>query len=256
MKSVFLLFIMTLSFAGHAQVDTLDYSEEEDSIVIINKDPVIIKRNIYLKSEETTKRIKKGIAVYAIPLSYFSYYNACAECMSYLSLVKSTTHPAFSYSLGADFHLQKKNIFLETGLSYTNFREKFNYTFSDTTYKSINQFGYLNLKLNSGYALNIGKMKLLVSGGIIRGSLLNWKGTGISKSDSSLVGNLKSVRSYRNVVYSLSAEVKVIYKVSDYLSGFAGPYYQGDICSVTERKENIVQQRNSIGVKMGLIAWF
>jgi hypothetical protein len=222
-----------------------------DTIIIIQKPPVVVRKLLYI--EEEVKPSHKFIEFFVNPFDNFNYYDVCKDCQKYLVKLKEVTKPTFGYSAGTNFIFMKKHLFTGLGVTYTNVRETFNYPGIN---KSTNSFKYLDLQISGGYRMNSKRLSVVITGGGIISSMLSLKGKTISEDDTISCVDIKSQQQFKKTSYSLTLSLKVIYELGYKVSIVVEPFYRGNISSLTKREELYIVQRNFFGSKVGLMYAF
>jgi len=252
---LFTIFFIFLTSICNAQIisDTLEDVEEVDTVVIY-KEPVIIKKEIYISSPQ--KSFSKYINVFIASMYNFNYFKVCTSCAGFKDNMNNATSQRLNYSFGAGLYFNKRKLLYSLGITYTIMKEHFNPIRSGDSISTINKFQYLDLDFSLGYKLHRNKMMYVISVGGIASYLLNTNGKTFSETIDSSVVNLKSVTRFRSVSFSAMVGIKFIYKLNERVNMYTEPFYRGNILSITRPNSIYVQYRNLAGLRFGLFYSF
>lgn len=243
-----------LNLSSYSQDLNEDSLFHEPDTIIIYKDPVIIKKTFYIKPQKALEKKLKilNIEIAAGPLINFNYNAYCPSYSDYFNAVTKSTVALPGYTFNSKVGYLSNHIYFYSGLSFNVFREKFRpVTLSRPATNNI--FSYLCFDLGLGYRIKKGKLSYLLTGGGILGKLISVKGETLTEHSPYQVSELTKVRKYYHSTISLTASIKILYHLKERPALVFEPFYIGDIRSIIKNPEPFITQRNSAGIKVGII---
>jgi hypothetical protein len=257
---IFYIFLLFLPFQNvfaqeNSSEEEGEATKEKIDTVVIYKEPVVVRKEVYVNPSEGAKAdsgFEKGAEIFIMPLKNFNYYANCPLAREYFSKFDQSVSPVVSFSFGGRFYLLKKWLYLSSDLSYTTMRERFAFKSSSEQFDVINTLAYGEASLSAGYAKKSRNFLFILSSGGMLSKMLAYKGKILSyESKGNSVEDLQK-RIYNDYIFSIIAAFKVAYNMSGMTRLFVEPSYRGDLTSVVSRPGPYVQQRNSVGVRLGL----
>jgi hypothetical protein len=249
------IFSLTLTFSTMSVAqDTLDLQNHQLEIdtVVIYKDPLVLRKTVYVKVKRKEK--ESWLEVNVSPFYTINRYEACPGWESYLENLENTTSSSPGYSLSANYIFFYNDFLASIGIGYTSFKESFTFTSSTQGFSLKNSFNYLNIPISLGYrVMNKTNYQAIVSGGIVAGKLLSVKGKTISEEENSVVKEIKEVRNYKSTNFEALIKCKILYLLSNTFYIGAEPYCRADLNTITENLEPFVHNRINIGMNASLI---
>jgi hypothetical protein len=244
----FLLFLISTS--GLSQnIDSAAVDEGYTDTIVINKDPYILKKTIYVNTSKV-KKVKAYFEIFFLPLyNNYNYFKVCQDCKDYLANLKQAQSKALSYSLGLNFIYSYKSFTIIPGLSFTTIREHFNFN----GIKAINSFNYLESSLMLGFKINRKKVCVipLIGPGISLQKSL--RGKTISEQNYSEVVDIQNMNRFSRFSYTMDGGVKIIFNPANKFTYSIEPFYRWNLKTITRSNMIYVEQRNFIGLRFGII---
>ncbi|HSZ24368.1 MAG TPA: hypothetical protein VK766_01545 [Cytophagaceae bacterium] len=245
------LFLLT-SFV-YGQNDSLRTSEE-DSIIYIEKAPLIIKKTIEIVQSSSEKKWQLFLIGYTTG-SFFkdSYITTSTGDQTYTNTIKTSLKGDFSFRWGGEliFIRNRKN---SIGLQYDfgKMNQKFNYSFSNQTINCDSYINHYYILFKLGKVIPISKkISFHPKLGI---------GTAILYQQGGLIPTLSS-SSYYDALYSsyiktkeftpmIELETSFLYRLSDYFSLGVSPYINGNIFTYTIANSPFNIYRKNYGARL------
>lgn len=234
---------------------------QDDSIVIIKKDPVIINRPVHVIQykpfafEEKKFYLQLGGGVF----THFDHYTICENCKDYVNEVKGNTDAGLDYNGFVRFIYSPKRLSIGLELSYTTFQDRYRHTLANGTETSFkNTYAYGDFGLSGGYWLlpKTKKIALLALSSIHRSQKISAQGTTLKEDDILQLTDLNTERTLNSSIYYLSIGFQAYFKISEQLRLGLEPFYRFDLSSVTDRNEPFTLQRNVLGTKLMVVKGF
>ncbi len=150
------------------QVDKSNSGDFKYDTIINSNGDTIIEQIVYeydtiavpgdtIKHQDTlvitvydTTKTEYSVGLYYAPSYFYNRYSASIP--ENLKLMEDTYSPEWNYSFGGYFGVKRKNWTLQTGISYSRYKERFNYTTYDISIDSIDVLIYDTL--DSYYVVN------------------------------------------------------------------------------------------------------
>ncbi len=252
-----IVFITGFCCTGIAQVVPDSLLAPADTIVIYNE-PVIIRKSIYIpppKAERKDKKIflQAGMAAfYNIPK-----YSSCDCYANYFDLYKKSTKSSLSYDFQGSITYLFKRLYTDLGVGYTMHRTSFQHNIVDSADNrtSHNSYNYLNVFANVGYRIRKNKFSFIPTTGIYFNNMISIKGESIQMLPDSTfkISDIGEAIYLRKNIFSVSGSIKILYQLSYRLHILAEPFYRYEISSATEIPGLFYEQKNSMGLRVGLL---
>ncbi len=237
------------------------------------------------------------------------------ENEQYITEYNNALSPALSHSFGINTNFEYKNLIIQSGIYYHQFKENFKYnepvllvdtinyyetyytyepvvdttyildldewlnnnnvvyieyidtnivktpnqrqlTEYDTTYTSKqiiakNKYTYVEIPLTVGYQFKNDKLTIAPKMGLITGLYINSSGKILNNSyqTSDLAYNKQE---YIKAHFSAYSSIEIRYKLNDFFSVIADPYYRKSLNSIFNKTNNISYKFGSYGLKLGI----
>jgi len=258
MKKSYLIFcffyFISQSAISQKGLDSLDINLEQDSIVYIEKAPVIIQRTI---EEEEVVFNNWYVDVSVGSFMHSNYHSICSNFNAYKSAMNHQFKPILGNGLGLNimYRPERSNILFSVGVSTTHFKEK--YSKDSATFKSKNKYDYVDVRIGAGYWFSRKKnISLLVAVSLVTSKLINQAGTTLDYVDPTKEYRLEEINRSADWVLSGKLGTKIIFLNNKRLKFYIEPFSQVNFTSILRYNLNYYQRRWGNGVNLGTIFVF
>ncbi len=243
-----------MPLAGFTQVSDTIYVDEVDTVLVTQK-PVIVNKTVYTKSKIPSPNKKKiFITTEAGILNDFNYDNVCETCKGNYAKLKSASKSTRTMQLGVQAYYFYKKISFGVDINYRNSQRSIHYN-NDSTIQ-INdktKVNYFMIGPSLGYKIfKKEKWDLDIYGSVNFSFTLNQSGLTVAGTYVNKFVNLSitPVYSTKNLLYHISPSIT--YKVSKLIGISVSAHYYFDNNSNVNKQQSYAEQRNSLGIALGI----
>lgn len=248
--------------SSFAQEDGTEIPKEEIDTVVIVKEPVIIVKQIYVEpAKKNTPKYKHRIDVTVGPVMHDNIFNQDLNSIFsfYPIALEYSTDPIVGYTVGMSYSYVIKNIYLNVGLSFNTYRDRFT-DYNSTGFffpnEYINKYTYFEPSLKLGYDLQIKRLSIIPYAGYILGAMVSMNGKTLQTNGDTGIIDLKDAQLYTSSTQSATAGLNILFRVSDHIEILLDPSYRIDTKSITRSYVPFSLRRQALGVKLGVAYCF